>query len=175
MTELKGSNFVLRKWHPDDAVSLQKYADNINVSGFLLDRFPSPYTLADAINFINHKITEETITNFPIIIDGEASGVIGVDMRQDIYRKTPLLGYWLREDYWGRGIITEAIGLITQYAFNNLDIMTIQANVLGKNPASMRALEKAGFVKQGILERSVIKDNQVFDEHVYACFKSGVK
>jgi ribosomal-protein-alanine N-acetyltransferase len=174
MIELKGSNFVLRKWHPDDAASLQKHANNINVSRFLLDRFPSPYTLADAINFINHKIAEETITNFPIIINGETSGVIGVDMRQDIYRKTPLLGYWLREDYWGKGIITEAIGLITGYAFNSLDIMTIQANVLEMNPASMRALEKAGFVKQGILERSVIKHDQVFDEHIYACFKPGV-
>jgi [ribosomal protein S5]-alanine N-acetyltransferase len=169
--ELKGSLFILRRWHLDDAASLQKHADNINVSSFLLDRFPSPYTLDDAVDFINMKINEEPVTNFAIIINGEAAGAIGVEMRQDIYSKTPLLGYWLSEQYRRRGIITEAIGLITDYAFANLDIICIQANVLSKNPASMRALQKAGYVKQGILERSVVKSNEILDEHLYVAYK----
>jgi len=170
--ELKGSTFTLRKLCLDDAVSLQKHADNINVSSFLLDRFPSPYTLDDAIDFINLKIKEDPVTNFAIITDEEVVGAIGVDMRQDIYSKTPLLGYWISELYSGKGIITESIGLITDYAFANLDIICIQAHVLGKNPASMRALEKAGYIKQGILERSVIKNNEILDEHLYAAYKN---
>jgi len=165
--ELKGSAFTLRKWCLDDAASLQKHADHTSVSSFLLDRFPSPYTLDDAIAFINLKQNEHPVTNFAIVVAGEASGVIGVDMRQDIYSKTPLLGYWLSEQYRNKGIITEAIKLVTAYAFNNLDIICVQANVLGKNPASMRALEKAGYVKQGILVQSVIKGNEILDEHLY--------
>jgi RimJ/RimL family protein N-acetyltransferase len=94
-----------------------------------------------------------------------------VELRQDIYSKTPLLGYWLSEQYWGKGIITEAVKLITVYAFSNLDIICIQACVLSKNQASMRVLEKAGYIKQGILKQSVIKNNQVFDEHVYAAYQ----
>jgi ribosomal-protein-alanine N-acetyltransferase len=169
--ELKGSTFILRNWYLDDAASLQKHADNINVSSFLLDRFPSPYTLTNAIDFIKIKLNEEPVTNFAIVVGGEATGVIGIDMRQDIYCKTPLLGYWLSEQHRGKGIITEAVKLITNYAFNNLDIICIQACVLSKNPASMRVLEKAGYIKQGILKQSVIKNNQVFDEHVYAAYK----
>src|ERR1700761_3872520 len=111
--ELQGSNFILRTWQQEDAVSLQAHANNINVSSFLLDRFPSPCTLADAIAFINLKMDESPVTNFAIAIDERVCGVIGVDMRQDIYRKTPLLGYWLNESNCGRGIITEAVKLIT--------------------------------------------------------------
>jgi ribosomal-protein-alanine N-acetyltransferase len=168
--ELKGAGFMLRKWQLQDADSLQNHADNIHISSFLLDRFPSPYTLTDAIDFIKIKMTEDPATNFAILVDGEILGVIGVDLRSDIYRKTPLLGYWLSEPYWGRGITTEAIRLITRYAFEHLDIICIQALVLSKNLASMRVLEKAGYSKQGILKQSVIKNGEVFDEYIYATY-----
>jgi len=165
--QLTGKNFVLRRWNIDDAPSLQKKADDRNVSAMLLDRFPYPYTLTDAENFISIKISEEPITNFAIDIGSEVVGVISVDMRADIYRKTPLLGYWISPAHRGKGIITEAVELITNYAFTHLDIICIQANTLGNNPASMRVLEKAGFIKQGVLPKSVIKDGEILDEHLY--------
>ena len=168
--EIKGNGFILRTWRLQDAEQLQLHADNKNIADFLLDRFPSPYTLTDALFFINLKLNELPVTNFAIVIDDEVCGVIGVDMREDIYRKTPLLGYWLSGKHQNKGIVTDAVKLITQYAFDNLDIICIQAKALGTNWASMRVLEKAGYIKQGILERSVIKNNQVFDEHVYAAY-----
>lgn len=165
--QLTGNNFVLRRWRQTDAESLQQNANDRRVSAKLLDRFPYPYNLADAEEFISIKIKEEPVTNFVIDIGGEVAGVIGVDMRADIYRKTPLLGYWISPAYHGRGIVTEAVTLITNYAFTNLDIICIQANVLSNNPASMRVLEKAGFTKQGILPASVIKSGVILDEHLY--------
>ena len=116
------------------------------------------------------KINEEPVTNFAIEVNGEVAGVIGLDFRADVYRKTPLIGYWLSEQYWGRGIIPEAVKLITAYGFNNLDIICIQAAILSKNPKSMRVLEKAGYIKQGVLKGSVIKNNEILDEHVYAAY-----
>ncbi|MGY3214912.1 GNAT family N-acetyltransferase [Mucilaginibacter sp. HD30] len=165
--QLTGNNFVLRRWQETDAASLQKNANDRKVSATLLDCFPYPYNLADAEYFISIKINEEPITNFAIDIDGEVVGVIGVDLREDIYRKTPLLGYWISTAHSGKGIITQAIELITNHAFTHLDIICIQANTLGNNPASMRVLEKAGFIKQGVLPRSVIKDGEILDEHLY--------
>jgi len=158
---------VLRGWRENDAASLQKNANNRAVSATLLDRFPYPYTLANAECFIGLKINEDPITNFAIDINGEVVGVISVDMRADIYRKTPLLGYWISTAHRGKGIMTEAVKLIANYAFTHLDIICIQANTLGSNVASMRVLEKAGFVKQGILPKSVIKDGEIFDEHLF--------
>ena len=171
--ELTGSIFKLRKWRENDATSLQYHADNSNVSAWLGDRFPSPYTLNDAVEFISNRIDENPAVNFAITINDEAVGGISLNMRNDIYTKTPLFGYWLSEQYWGKGIITEAINLMTAYAFKTFDIICIQACVFSENPASMRVLEKAGFVKQGILERSVIKRGQIFDEHIFAFYNKG--
>ena len=82
-----------------------------------------------------------------------------------------MLGLWFSEAYWGSGIISEAIKLVTKYAFNNLDIVRIQAGVLSNNPRSMRALEKAGYVKEGTLRNNIIKNGIILDEHIYAIIK----
>jgi RimJ/RimL family protein N-acetyltransferase len=82
-----------------------------------------------------------------------------------------LIGYWLSEDQWGKGVMTEAVKLVTAYAFNRLGIIRVQAGVLSKNPASMRVLEKAGYQKEGISRNAVVKNNEIFDEHVYAILK----
>jgi ribosomal-protein-alanine N-acetyltransferase len=169
---LEGSKFNIRTWQVTDAASLQKHANNINVSGFLMDRFPHPYTLADAETFINIRLNQQPAVNFAIDINGQVIGGIGLEFRQDIYRKTPLLGYWLSELYWGQGIMHEAVKLICNYAFEELDVICIVAYSLSKNPKSMRVLEKAGFEQQGIIKQSVIKNNEVFDEHVYALHRN---
>jgi RimJ/RimL family protein N-acetyltransferase len=77
------------------------------------------------------------------------------------------MGYWLAEHYWGKGMMPQAVKLVTDYAFAHLDVMCIVAFVLSKNPASMRVMEKAGFTKQGIIQKSVIKNGEVLDEHIY--------
>ena len=173
--EIPGSTFTLRNWRAEDAASLQKYADNKKISEWLFDRFPSPYTLQNAVEFIQLKAYQNPVTNFPIVINGAVAGVIGLDMREDVYRKTPLLGYWLAEDYWGHGIMTEAVRLVIAYGFEHLGLICIQANVFGGNTKSMRVLEKAGFVKQGIALQSAIKNGRVVDDHRFALYPSQKK
>jgi ribosomal-protein-alanine N-acetyltransferase len=169
--ELQGNGFIIRGWKKGDEISLQKNADNPNVSRFLMDRFPSPYTMEAAVNWVNNLLEQDPLINFAITIDDQVIGGIGLEMRQDVYRKTALLGYWLSEELWGKGIITEAVKLITQYAFEHLDIIRLQAGVLEKNPASMRVLEKAGYIKEGVLRNAAIKQGEIMDEHVYAILK----
>jgi RimJ/RimL family protein N-acetyltransferase len=168
---LQGNGFILRGWKKGDEISLQRNADNPNVARFLTDRFPSPYTKASAIYWVDSQLYQNPLTNFAIVIDNEVVGGIGLEFREDIYRKTALLGYWLSEYLWGRGIMPEAVRLITDYAFKDLDILRIQAGVLSKNPSSIRVLEKAGYTKEGILKNSVIKNNEIMDEHLYAICK----
>lgn len=170
--ELHGNGFTLRGWKKGDEISLQKHADNTNISRYLLDRFPSPYTMVDAIWWVERLIDQpEPLLNFAITINDKVIGGIGLEPREDVYRKTALLGYWLSEELWGKGTITEAVKLVTAYAFEKLDIIRIQAGVLSKNPASMRVLEKAGYVKEGVSRNAVIKNGEVIDEHVYAIIK----
>jgi RimJ/RimL family protein N-acetyltransferase len=170
--EIKGTNFSLREWRIDDAGLLQKHADNPNISAFLMDRFPHPYTMDDAISWIDLMLRQKPLLIFVIAVDDKLAGVIGLEMRSDIYRKAPLLGYWLGEEFWGRGIATEAVKLITNYAFSTLDIVRIQAGILSSNPRSMRVLEKAGYTMEGVLKNSIFKNGAVLDEWVYGMVKN---
>jgi ribosomal-protein-alanine N-acetyltransferase len=169
--EIQGPGFTLRGWKLSDAEPLQKHADNPNIYAYLLDRFPHPYTMEDAVSWVNLMQTRDPLTNFVIAIDDNLVGVIGLEMRDDVYRKAPLLGYWLSESYWGRGIMTETIKLITNYGFSHFDIVRIQAGVLSNNPKSMRVLEKAGYTKEGILRNNIVKNGVILDEHIYAVIK----
>lgn len=169
--ELHGTGFMLRGWKEEDAAAIQPHADNPNVYNYLLDRFPHPYTLEAAQNWVSLMLSIKPNYNFVIEINGNAAGVVGLEMREDVYRKSPLLGYWISETLWGRGIMTAAIKLLADYAFKELDIIRIQAGVLGNNPRSMRTLEKAGFKKEGILKNSMVKNGEILDEHVYGLVK----
>ena len=171
MIELQGTGFVIRGWKKGDEIALQKNADNPKVSACLMDRFPSPYTIEEAINWVNFLIDQNPVINFAITINDEVIGGIGMEPRQDVYRKTAIIGYWLSEHLWGRGIMPEAVRLVTDYAFKRLDFIRLQASVYSKNPASMRVLEKADYIKEGIMRNAVIKNGEVMDEHLYAILK----
>ncbi len=165
---IEASKFCIRTWLESDAAALQKHANNVNISKYLFDRFPYPYQLSDAEKFISSKLDQDPVVNFAIEINGEVAGGIGLEFRQDVYRKTPLLGYWLSEQHWGKGIMPEAVKLVTDYAFDNLEVICIIANTFGNNPKSMKVLEKAGFVRQGVIKQCAVKYGDVFDEHVFA-------
>ncbi|MEO7213149.1 GNAT family protein [Mucilaginibacter sp.] len=169
--EIKGTGFTLRNWRESDAGELQRLADNPKIGINLYDRFPSPYSLADAEFFIGININQSPPTTFVIDVDGTFAGTIGITLRDDVFSRSPLFGYWLGEEYWGRGIMSEAARLVTQYAFATFDIICLQAGVFGSNPASMRVLEKAGYVKQGILKNVVFKRGEVLDEHIYIAYR----
>lgn len=171
MVELKGSVFCLREWKLDDEASLVKYANNPKVSQFLSDRFQYPYTAAYAREWIAFQLQKTEIDNLVIDIDGEVAGGIGIEFRQDIFRKTAVIGYWLGEPFWGKGIMPEALKLMINYCFETFDLVRIQAGVFENNPASMRVLQKAGFVKEGVSKKALCKGGQIYDEHVFAITK----
>lgn len=169
--ELKGSVFTLREWQSGDEQFLQEQANNRNISCYLFDRFPYPYTFNDAEKYVSSHLNQNPLTNFAIIIDGNVAGGIEFKPGKDIYRKSALLGYWIGQTFWDRGIMTEAVKQITGYAFENFDIIRIQATVNANNPASMRVLEKAGFKKEGVLKKGIVKYEEIMDEHLYALVK----
>ncbi|MGZ3751008.1 MAG: GNAT family N-acetyltransferase [Mucilaginibacter sp.] len=169
--ELKGTGFTIRGWKLGDEVSLQKHADNPKIASCLMDRFPAPYTLQAAVAWVNSLVDQDPLINFAIAVNDEVVGGIGLEPRQDVYRKTAILGYWLSEGLWGKGVMPEAVSLLVDYAFTHLDFIRIQASVYSKNPASMRVLEKAGFIKEGVMRNAVIKNGEIMDEHLYALLK----
>jgi Acetyltransferases, including N-acetylases of ribosomal proteins len=107
-----------------------------------------------------------------ILLDGKMIGSIAVFFESDIYRKNAEIAYWIGKEYWGRGIMTRVLKQFTQSVFSQYDIERIYARPFAYNKGSQRALEKAGFVPEGILKYSVCKDGQTFDACMYAITKS---
>jgi RimJ/RimL family protein N-acetyltransferase len=105
---------------------------------------------------------------FCIEIDGAAVGGIGVHPGEDVHRHTATAGYWLGEEFWGRGIMTEVVTAVTDFCFENFPLRRISAEVFANNPASARVLEKAGFSFEGRLRNHVLKDGELLDSLLYA-------
>lgn len=166
--EMKVSKSVLRAWKPGDEPSLVRHANSRAIWRNLRDAFPHPYTLADARLWIETANPSGPITNFAIVIDRAAVGGIGLVLKEDVFRRSAEIGYWLGEEFWGRGIVTEAVSAVTNYAFDTFDLCRVFAGVFEWNPASMRVLEKAGYEFECRMKKSVTKDGETIDELIYA-------
>lgn len=151
-----------------DAASLARYANNRKIWLNLRDRFPHPYTLRDAVSFIEHVHEQARPTVWAIDLTGEAVGTIGIMPRSDIERVSAEIGYWLGEPFWGRGIMTEALRAVTEWSLEQFELKRIYALPFANNAASCRVLEKTGYVCEGRLHKSAIKDGQVIDQFMYA-------
>jgi len=158
----------IRSYSVNDIPALVRYGNNRNIWINLTDRFPFPYTEAKASDWINFAKNQNPETNFAISNENELIGGIGIELKNDVYRMSGDLGFWLGEPFWGKGIMPMAVKTISEHFFNNLNICRIAAFVFEWNKASIRVLEKAGFTQEGHLRKSVIKDNQIIDMFVFA-------
>lgn len=166
--------FILRPLRAGDEASIAENANDREVWRNLRDRFPHPYTLADAAGWIRHVAAQpEPPMQFGVILGGAAIGGIGLDRRADVHCKTAELGYWLGRRHWGKGIATAAVQCITAYAFATFDLERLEAGVFAWNPGSARVLEKAGYRLEARLERSVFKDGELIDTLLYVRLRDG--
>jgi RimJ/RimL family protein N-acetyltransferase len=161
----------VRSWERRDRDAIVRHANNRNVSINLRDRFPYPYTINDARTWLDIVAGIKPETNFAIDVAGEAVGGIGFTLQPDVGHRSAEIGYWLGEAFWGRGITTDALRAVTDYAFAKFDICRIFAHVFEWNGASARVLEKAGYTLEGRLRKSVTKNGQTIDQLMYAVIR----
>ncbi len=155
----------IRPLKSSDSAELAKLANNKRIWDNLRDYIPFPYSESDAKFFINLTIKEAPQQTFGITYKGKLSGVIGLVLQKDVYQKSAEIGYWVGEPFWGNGIATKAVELMTQYGFDKLHLNRIYTGVFEYNTASMKALEKNGYEKEGIFKNAIFKNGQVCDEH----------
>ena len=160
--------FLLRPWVMTDLAILVKYANNERIAANLMNRFPHPYTMENGKAFIEMASLASPAHVLAIEIHGEAAGGIGLHPQEDIYHKNAELGYWLAEPYWGKGIATKAVRQMVDYGFEKFNIQRIFARPFGRNIASQKVLEKAGFALEAKFEKTIFKNGLYEDEWVYA-------
>jgi RimJ/RimL family protein N-acetyltransferase len=158
---------TIRQWVSTDLPNLVLYANNINIWNNLRNYFPTHYTEADAIAWLEKTIDASPIVNLAIDIDGQAIGGIGLILNSDVYVMSAEIGYWLGEPFWGQGITTEAVRQMVDYTFYYYDIVRLYAEVFEINKASMRVLEKNGFYLEGVRRKAVLKNGVLMDDYIW--------
>lgn len=168
MMEIVLPSAILRDLRPGDEPSLTRHANDLRVWRNLKDAFPHPYSLDHARAWVAENRDEKTPHHLAIAVDGDVVGCIGLEPKTDIWRYSVEMGYWLAPAYWGRGIMTAAVRAVVDYAFATFEINRVWAGAFDWNPASIRVLEKAGFVFEARLIQSAYKDGAFVDELIYA-------
>jgi [ribosomal protein S5]-alanine N-acetyltransferase len=167
--QIELGTFRIRSFRLDDAESIAKHANNPKIAAQVRDRFPHPYTIENAHEYLRH-LKRDPETSFAIVDtrDDQVIGGIALFPGMDIERVSAEVGYWLSEQYWGKGIATQAVVAITGFAFDNFAFTRLFALPFATNAASCRVLEKAGYVRDAILRRAVIKYGVVHDLALYS-------
>ena len=147
---------------------MAKHFNSRNIWLNLRDEFPHPYTLDIARERLARKLARSAGSDLAIEVDGQAVGSIGLTLQGDVYRMTASITYYLGETYWGRGIMTEAVGAFTHHAFRTFDLNRIEARVFARNVASAHVLERNGYALEGRFRNQIMKDGETLDGLLYA-------
>ena len=166
-------NCKIRKWKLSDAKDLSAALSNKKIQDNLRDGLPYPYLEQDGIDYISSMLSanEDETFAFAITLDDKVIGSIGVFRQQNIHRQTGEMGYYIAEEYWGKGIMTEAVKQICEYVFKHSDILRIYAEPFAHNMGSCRVLEKAGFQYEGTLRNNAVKNGKVIDMKMYSLLR----
>ena len=162
----------LRKWSLADKKELKELCNAVDRT-YLSDRLPNPYTEDDANWWLNMVVKREGIdgTFRALVADGRIIGSVSVERKSGIYRLDGELGYMLLNDYWNRGLMSQAVGQVCEIAIKELALNRITANVFHPNLASQRILLKNGFIQEGTMCKAAIKGNNVYDILIYGLLK----
>lgn len=156
-----------------DKDSIVKNANNKLIYKYTLN-IPYPYSPKNAISWIKQESSYFRQKNpknivFGIELDGSIVGAVGIHKIEQGHKAE--IGYWLGQDYWGRGIMTDVVKKASDFAFKEFKLKRLFACVFTGNEGSARVLEKNGYVYEGTLKKNVMKDNKSIDERIYALIK----
>ena len=167
---LESERLLLRQITPDDVNEIFALRSNPETMKYI----PRPLatTKDDAmghIKMIQDKIVSNEGINWAITEKGNPKmiGIIGhYRIRWEHFRSE--IGYMLLPEYQGKGIITEAIQLLVDYGFNEMNMHSLEAIIDPENTASARVLEKNNFVKEAHFKENEFYDGKFLDAVVYS-------
>jgi RimJ/RimL family protein N-acetyltransferase len=145
--ELRDGDLVLRPWTEDDADALVAGCNDPEIAHWI-PLIPHPYTRADALAFLRGDVASADY-RLAMALDGAVVGGIGMKVNSHDYRGR--IGYWVAAPLRGRGICTQALGILARYALNELGLQRVDLITDPDNLASQRVAEKVGFRREGVL------------------------
>lgn len=172
--ELGIPGWALRAWRAGDEANLSRHAGDFAVWRNMSDHFPHPYTWDVAHEWVTAKQHTFGGEHWAIAHDDEAVGGCGVSPGEGHARCNAEIGYWLAPAWWGRGVASRAVRVLTERAFANPAITRVYAPIHAHNTASQRVVEKCGYVREGLQRLSVMKAGRAIDTVTWACYRPGL-
>lgn len=138
-----------------------------SINQYLESRFIE-HTLESTADFICQNIDSKDTYLFAMITEqGKHIGNIKLGPIHPIYLYANI-GYFIGESsFWRQGIATEAIKIVKDFAFEELNLHRVQAGVFEKNSGSIRAIEKNGFLLEGTFKKQLLDKNGDWQDHLF--------
>jgi len=167
--ELTTERLRIRQLVADDANEIFKLRSDDRVNRFIgRSKCKSIEEAGAFINKINRSISNNESVYWGLALK-ENNKLVGTiclwNMQPENYRSE--IGYELHPDYWGKGIMREAMAKVISYAFETLKLHTIEADTVPDNLQSVLVLEKNGFIKEGHFRESLYSNGMFIDKVVY--------
>lgn len=167
---------LIRSLSEGDEEALAREANNPGIAKWMRNTFPQPYRTEDAAKWISIASSASLLLDFAIcrLDTNTVIGGIGLKTQDDIHYRTMEIGYWLGEDHWNQGIVSEAISVFSEWTFEQFKhVLRLEAEVFEGNDASARALEKAGYTFEAKKKNAIEKMGAVMSVLVYCKFRHG--
>ena len=171
MVTLETDRLILRPFVESDLVQFYEYAKTPNIGPNA--GWPPHREINESRRILTGFIEDQEVWALVLKEDNRLIGSLG--LHADKLRTAPdvkMLGYVLSEDYWGRGLMTEAASTAIRYAFEHMDIKLLTVHHYSHNERSKRVIEKCGFRYEGTLRRCTqIFNGCIFDLCCYSMTK----
>jgi len=156
-------NFELKRWKMKYLSALKACADRSLPDGL-------PHNGQEAEAYISARLLADDERELcrAIIIDGKPVGMVEIIAGSGISRRTASVRFWLAEEYRGAGVMSAALTQLTEQAFERLDVLRMDAEVVADNIPARCALNNAGFSLEGTLSRRAWVGGKPADVCVYA-------
>jgi [ribosomal protein S5]-alanine N-acetyltransferase len=159
----------LRPYCDEDVPLLQRYLNDPITTRYLTSAIAQPYTQADAEYWVYHL--SRSMGAQAIQWQGQFVGDIGAFCGNFEKAYSAEMGFWLGREFWGRGIATRALTIVTQQLFTQTKIVRASAQVFIGNNASCRVLQKCGYTQEAHLRLAAYKNGHHHDVLLYTQLK----
>jgi len=173
---LAGTRCTLRPLRPSDAASLQRHADDPAVAYNLFDGFPQPYTREQAEAWCDGGHADPAFGHvLGIAVErDEVAGCISVAPQAGLWGCSAVVGYWLGRAYWRRGITSEALALISSWAWAALpQVSRLWMPIFARNEGSQGVARRAGYRLEGTQALAIVKAGCAIDAVSYGLTRPG--
>jgi RimJ/RimL family protein N-acetyltransferase len=170
---LEGEKVKLREYRKEDIPKAWEYFNDPDVRRFLNPGIPFPLKLEDEEKWYEEQTSRKDTYNFAIVIKdtGEYIGGCGINS-VDWKNRHACVGIFLGKPFWSKGYGTDAMKVLVNFIFSQMNINKVYLNVFSFNQRAIKSYEKCGFKVEGVLREHIYRDGKYHDEYIMSILRS---